>query len=427
MSDDALSTVDGRYRTECRELASYFSERALVEERVKVELDYLRLLCALGVAPRGKVEVSRPPFGRVKELEAQVEHDVKAVELFLREELGRDSPGLLPYIHLGLTSEDTNSVARGRLLARSLSDVLVPLFERLARGLCAVATEEAGTPMLARTHGRPAVPTTFGREMAVFAVRLAERIGKLGRLRPVAKMSGAVGTYASFFLIAPDVDWPAVLGRFVGEMGLDYAPYATQVPPAERLSDIAHCVINVNQLMLGLSRDLWMYQAMDYVGFDRKGSVSSSTMPQKVNPVDLENAEGQVEVSNSLLLPVAYRLQVSRWQRDLSDSVIGRTVGQAFAHSVIACKRVLRALGTMHVNRDAMLKDLRSHEEVFAEAAQLLLRLKGDEAGYDSVRKAVEGGSFSPPVEAGAYLGISVRMARAAGEEVDRLLSAGKS
>jgi len=392
-----------------------------------VELEYLRVLQELRIAPRARIPMVSASTGSIKAIEARVGHDVKAVEIYLQSQLDASGASKLsPFVHLGLTSEDTNSVAYARLLRSSLRRVMIPRYSALAISLARLAAREASTPMLARTHGRPAVPTTFGKEMAVFAMRLAERVSKLKSARPAAKISGAVGTYASFALMGK-ADWPRTFRRFVERMGIGYEPYSTQVVPWERNSDILHYVININQLMVGLSRDLWMYQALDYVRFSRPGKVSSSTMPQKVNPVDLENAEGQAEVSNSLLTPIAYKLQTTRMQRDLSDSVVRRMTGQALAHSLIAAKRLVHSLATMSVDRRSMARDLERHPEVKAEAVQVMLRLKGDKKGYQKVAKAVERGELSRlnsyTNKVRAYEGLSPSLARACPKEVRKLLA----
>ncbi len=423
MSSEPISPIDDRYKAEASPLAAYFSEKALMAERVRVELEYLRLLVKLGVAPNVSVPTVEPSMQELKRLEGQVGHDVKAVELFLRKSLSRSGAArLTPYVHLGLTSEDTNSLAFASLLRSALRNVIVPTYASLANLLARTARNEATTVMLARTHGRPAVPTTFGKEIAVFAVRIAERVSVLKTLTPMAKFSGAVGTYASFSLLG-DRDWPTELARFVKSQGVEPAAYSTQVVPGERLSDILHIIINTNQLMLSLARDLWLYQTLDYVRFERPGKVSSSTMPQKVNPVDLENAEGQVEVSNSLLVLLAYRLQLTRMQRDLSDSVIRRMTGQALAHSLVAASRLAASLNSMKVEGKVMHGDLKRHPEVYAEAEQLSMRVKGDERGYEKVQAAIEKGVFTPRADKpGAYLGEAVSLARGCPKEVRRLL-----
>jgi adenylosuccinate lyase len=409
---DSISPIDGRYREEAEPLAKYMTERALAKKRVRIELAYLSLLVKLGVAPSRKVPKLSLSMDKVKALEKDLGHDVKAVEVFLRDSLKRVGAGELgPYVHLGLTSEDTNSLAFALLLRSALEDVMVPKYSSLATKLAAIARQEARTVMLARTHGRPAIPTTFGKEMAVFAVRIADRVSLLRSMKPMAKFSGAVGTYASFSMLGRR-DWRKVLGRFVSEMGVEAAPYSTQVVPGERLSDILHYVMNINQLMVSLSRDLWLYQTLDYVHFARPGKISSSTMPQKVNPVDVENAEGQAEISNSLLPLLAYRLQVTRMQRDLSDSVIRRMTGQALGHSLVACSRLLGSLDSMNVERATMRQDLANHPEVYAEAEQVLMRLKGDERGYEKVKSMFEKGEFTSSLgRAESYLGAAPQMA----------------
>lgn len=427
LSHEAISPIDGRYAAEAKPLARYFSEEALAGERMKVELAYLRLLVDLGIAPATDVPGIKFSMARVKSLEKRVGHDVKAVELFLRESLrAKGSAKLAPFVHLGLTSEDTNSVAFARLLSAALADEVIPAYANLTLSLARIAQSEAGTKMLARTHGRPALPTTFGKEIAVFAVRLADRTSALQGLRPAAKFSGAVGTYASFNLLARR-DWPRILGDFVSRMGLEYATYSSQVVPGERLSDILHLAININQLMVSLARDLWTYQMLDYIHFRRPGKISSSTMPQKVNPVDLENAEGQAEISNAILSFVAYRLQVTRMQRDLSDSVIRRMVGQGLAHSFVACNRLRSSIGNLGVDRRRMRSDLASHPEVYAEALQVGMRLAGDERGYERVKAMVERGTMNRRArefrQAGSYLGAAKKLAESCRAEVSRILA----
>ena len=405
-------------------MAAYFSERSLTRERVKVELTYLRLLVKLGVAPPVKVPQVGQNMMEIKRLEEELGHDVKAVEVYVRRSLKRlGAARLTPYVHIGLTSEDTNSLAYALLLKSSLEEVLVPAYSSLASELAKTAGKEAATAMVARTHGRPAVPTTFGKEMAVFAIRIAERVSVLRKLRPMAKFTGAVGTYASFSLLGA-MDWPGELSRFVAGLGVEPATYSTQVVPGERLSDILHHIININQLVLSLSRDLWLYQALGLVRFLRPGKVSSSTMPQKVNPVDLENAEGQVEVSNSLLMLLAYRLEVTRLQRDLSDSVVRRMLGQALAHSFLATSRLRASLLSMKIERAAMARDLKAHPEVYAEREQISLRLRGDERGYEKIKADIERGNFSPARKGvDPYVGMAPTLARRCPAAVRRLLA----
>ena len=424
MSFDAISPIDGRYRPEAEPLSRYFSDRALTIERLRVETGYLELLVALGIAPRAKVPEVKPDMKEIMRVEERLGHDVKAVEVYIRRCLGRSgAKALAPYVHLGLTSEDTNSLAFASLLRKAKDGMLVPAYASLAMQLSDIASKEAWTAMMARTHGRPAVPTTFGKEMAVFAVRVAERVAHLRNLTPQAKFSGAVGTYASFRLLGK-VDWPRELARFVEKFGVASTSYSTQLVPGERLADILHCAITINQLMVSLSRDLWTYQALGLVRFVRPGKVSSSTMPQKVNPVDLENAEGQAEVSTALLTLQAYKLQQTRLQRDLSDSVVRRTIGQALAHSYVACERLKASLSAMEVDRRGMRADLDLHPEIFAEREQILSRLRGDVLGYEKVKSAVESGRFSPSEPADGYIGYAPDLAKGAPSAVKKQLRA---
>ena len=423
MNYDSISPIDGRYREEAEPLVPFVSEQALAQERIRVELAYLSLLVKLGVAPKRIVPRISLSMDRVKTLEASLGHDVKAVEVYIRDALGASGASELgPFVHLGLTSEDTNSLASALLLRSALEKVMIPRYSTLASKLAAMARREAKTVMLARTHGRPAIPTTFGKEMAVFAVRIAERVSRLRSTAPMAKFSGAVGTFASFSIMGKR-DWRRILADFVESMGVEAASYSTQVVPGERLSDMLHYIMNINQLIVSLSRDLWMYQTLDYVHFSRPGKVSSSTMPQKVNPVDVENAEGQAEISNSLLQLMAYRLQITRMQRDLSDSVIRRMVGQALGHSLVACSRVIGSLEAMKIERDFMRADLSGHPEVFAEAEQISMRLKGDDRGYEKVKSLFEKGGFSPTLKGpNSYLGAAPQMALECPRVVSKLL-----
>ncbi len=414
-----VSPLDDRYYAECSELARYFSDRRLLKERVDVEMRYLELLQRVGVAPKTDLPYVSVSYEEFKKKEKRLGHDVKAVEVCIRDVLSRrggNVSSLIPYVHLGLTSEDVNSIAFGTMLKNALGKVMIPSYERLLERLADISRREAGTVMIARTHGRPAVPTTFGKEIAVFAYRLYERLEALKTTEPSAKVSGAVGTYASFYLIKGDLDWPKLLKEFVNSYGLDFVEYTTQIVPAERLSDILHILTCINQLIIGLTRDLWIYQTLGLLSFVRPGKVSSSTMPQKENPVDLEDAEGQAEIANSLLLFMTYRFQLSRLQRDLSDSPIRRNIVVALAHSLIACKRVQIALDAMKIERKAMVDEVRQHEEIFAEPVQLLMRLRKDENGYEKIKREVESGRFSRPHEymdlIGDYTGIAKRLAK---------------
>ena len=387
--DDAISPVDGRYYIETKEVRNYFSESALIRARVHVEKQYLLFLVRRGIAPN----VALPEFDvvveRVKQIERRIKHDVKAVELYLKEELEkRGKQELKLFVHLGLTSEDVNSIAYAIILKKFLKEILIPQYRRMIYCLVDIAEREASSIMPARTHGMPAVPTSFGKEIAVFAVRLADRLAELSKLKPVAKCSGAAGTYASFRLLKED-DWVSMLRDFVESFGVDSLAYSTQIAPYDRLADILHYVISINQIMTSLARDLWMYQMLNYVRVrSYKGQVGSSTMPQKENPSELENAEGQCEISNSLLMLIAYRLEVNRLQRDLSDSTIRRMLGQALAHSLLASRRIADSLERLEVRKEVMKEDALKNKEIMAESAQIAIKMKKMHDGYETLFRA---------------------------------------
>jgi len=436
-SGDALSPVDGRYRAEVAPLRELFSERSLFLERARVELLYLRDLVksgALNVEPQEldpEALIKSFPedwYVKVKLLEEELGHDVKALEVWLRGFLQeRGYQRLAPLVHLGLTSDDTNNLAYGLLLKKALEEV-IGQYERLLYELRALAKKHAKDVMIARTHGVPAVPTTFGKEMGVFAWRLSERVEALRAIKPYGKLGGAVGNHNALYFLNADFDWLGFSAKFVSSLGLKYAPLTKQIVPHEATSDALHQIMLINHIMAELSRDLWTYNMLGLISFQRKG-ISSSTMPHKVNPVDLEDAEGQSDVSNSLLSLLAYRLVSTRLQRDLSDSPIRRMMGQALAHSYIACGRVIRALEYMKVNSEFMLSEVRAHPEVLSEAVQVSLRASGDPLGYEEVhdnisnleelKKRVRGelGKRLMGLKPEEYVGMADRLAKLAAEE----------
>lgn len=393
---DAISPIDGRYAKEVEELKEIFSEVGLFKERIFVELSYLRALAENNVFDglpssidvSSLMELPQGWYDEIKRLEEETGHDVKAVELWLRKYLReRGLPPLAPYVHIGLTSEDVNSIAYGRIVLKGLR-ILEGAYKELAITLAKMGEKFSGTRMLARTHGLPAVPTTFGKEMAVFAWRIASQLKEMARIRPYGKLSGAIGCYNALNHLRPDFDWISFAKRFVESMGLSFAPATKQVAPSEGVSTILHHLILLNLIVQELARDLWLYSMLGLIKF-RRARVGSSTMPHKVNPVDLENAEGQADIANALLKLITYRTQ-TRLQRDLSDSTIRRMVGQAMAHSLIACKRVLRALRELSLDEGRMLAELREHPEVLSEAVQVSLRAQGDEMGYERVFEGLE-------------------------------------
>jgi len=393
---DAISPVDGRYRKEVEELASYFSEKALFKERIEIEIEYLKAIIKRN-AFKDYLKLNRVPaklnkvlegerwYEEIKEIERRVGHDVKAVEIWLKGRLESLGLGeLAPFVHLGLTSEDINGIAQGRILLRAVREVMIRAYVALLRKLGELAKRYSDRAFLARTHGIPAIPTTFGKELGVFAFRLANELEELAKRKPYGKLSGAVGCFNALRFLNPEFDWLEFSKEFVKSMGLIPTLLSKQTVPHEKTSEIFHYIITINNIMQELARDLWYYQALGLIRF-KKVRVGSSTMPHKVNPVDLENAEGQIDASNYLLFLLAYRLQQTRMQRDLSDSTLKRLYGQALAHSLIACKRIYKALDLMIVNEKAMDNELSKHQECLSEAVQVSLRVLGDVKGYEKV------------------------------------------
>jgi adenylosuccinate lyase len=401
--NDALSPVDGRYLQEVRELRGCLSERALFKERAYVELAYLKALLRMKALEGFNVkdkeleglevlmkEEEVVEFEKVKLKEKEVRHDIKALELALRDVLKeRGLRRLAPLVHLGLTSEDVNNLAYGRLLLRAVHEVMLRHYVELLLTLSNLAKKHSGTKFLARTHGRPAVPTTLGKELGVFAYRLGHELLKLAKAKPYGKLNCAVGSYNSLNFLNPNFDWLNFSKRFVSSLGLTPVLYTKQIVPNEGMSELLHHMMSINMIMQELARDLWLYQALGLVGFRGEG-IGSSTMPHKVNPIDVENAEGQVDISNSILSLLTYRVQQTRLQRDLSDSTIKRMYGQALAHSLIACKRLHKALRTLEVNENVMKRELKEHPEVLSEAVQVALRASGEEKGYEIVFESLD-------------------------------------
>ncbi len=437
---DAISPIDGRYAKEVEELREIFSERGLFRERIFAELSYLDALCRerifeglpASIDVESLMELPNGWYEEIKELEAKTGHDVKAVELWLRRYLKERGLGTLaPYVHIGLTSEDVNSIAYGRMVLKGIN-VLQGAYKELALTLAKMAEDFSQTRMLARTHGLPAVPTTFGKEVAVFAWRIAMELRELAKAKPYGKLSGAIGSYNALCHLKPDFDWAAFAERFIRRMGLAFAPAAKQTAPNEGMSTLLHHLILLNLTVQELARDLWLYNMLGLVKFERR-RVGSSTMPHKVNPVDLENAEGQVDVANALLKLLAYRTQ-TRLQRDLSDSTVKRMIGQALAHSLIACKRLLKALREMSVDKEELLKELKEHPEVLSEAVQVSLRAQGDERGYERVFEGLERlkelsdevkgdlGERLRNLRPEDYVGMAPQIALRVAEEVRRML-----
>lgn len=408
----AISPVDGRYRSKTAGLDNYFSEFALIRYRVKVEVEYFIALAELplpqltslsmslgGMKPT-RDEIFKKLRGiyrnftiedaeRVKAHEAVTNHDVKAVEYFLKEEF--DKMGLSrwkEFIHFGLTSQDINNTSVPMSIRDALHESFLPKIEELAATLEAKATEWADIPMLAKTHGQPASPTRLGKEIMVFAYRLRQQIEQLKRVPVSGKFGGATGNFNAHRAAYPGYDWPAFAARFLHDnLQIEREAYTTQISNYDNLAALFDALRRINTIILDLDRDVWMYVSMEY--FKQKikaGEVGSSAMPHKVNPIDFENSEGNLGIANAIYAHLAQKLPVSRLQRDLTDSTVLRNVGVPMAHSVIAINSTLKGLGKLLLNRDAIDRDLAGMWNVVAEGIQTILRREGYPHPYETLK-----------------------------------------
>ena len=404
----AISPIDGRYGSKTAELRAVFSEYGLVKRRVEVEIRWLQCLAGYpgitglpGLSPAAHRELeaiirdfSEADAGRIKEIEKTTNHDVKAVEYFIREKIsGNDElRAWLPFVHFACTSEDINNLSQGLVLAGAREEHLLPALEKLMGMLCEHATRWADLPMLSRTHGQPASPTTLGKELALFIHRLQSQLARFRQVEVLGKMNGAVGNFNAHRAACPEADWMEISRGFVESMGLTHNPHTTQVESRDYMAEYFHALVRANTVLVDLCRDVWGYIALDYFRLKTvAGEIGSSTMPHKVNPIDFENAEGNLGVANALLGFLAEKLPVSRWQRDLTDSTVARNVGTAIAHCVIAYRSCLKGLEKLEANTARIGADLEDNPEVLAEAIQTVLRRHGIEDSYEKLRELTRG------------------------------------
>jgi adenylosuccinate lyase len=404
----ALSPLDGRYASSADRLRPYFSEHALIRTRVRVEIAWLRALAAepairelkpfsagTGAALRRLVaEFSERDGEHIKNIEAETNHDVKAIEYWLKGRLG-DNPEVrrsLEFIHFACTSEDINNLSYALMLAESRADVMLPRLDELIAALAAMAHRYARLPMLSRTHGQPASPTTLGKEMANFVYRLRRARERIGAVAMLGKVNGAVGNYNAHVVAYPGLDWERFCRRFVKRLGLAFNPYTTQIEPHDCFAELFDAYAGANSVLLGLDRDIWGYVSLGYFRQKPKaGEVGSSTMPHKVNPIDFENSEGNIGVANALLKHLAEKLPVSRWQRDLSDSTALRNSGGALGHTLLAWGACLRGLGKLEADARRLAEDLDANWEVLAEPVQQVMRRYGVPGAYEKLKALSRG------------------------------------
>lgn len=398
----AISPIDGRYRDKCEALAGYFSEYALIRYRVLVEVEYFIALCELPLpqlkdVDKTALEALRDVYRqfteadalRVKEIERTTNHDVKAVEYLLKEKM--DKLGLHPYkefIHFGLTSQDINNTSIPYSLKEALAEVYNPMLDELIAKLQSLAEEWREIPLLAHTHGQPASPTRLGKEIEVFVDRLTKQVAMLRTLKAPAKFGGATGNFNAHSVAYPQVDWISFANRFVNEvLGLDRSQVTTQIEHYDNLAAIFDNLRRINTILIDLCRDIWSYVSMEY--FKQKikaGEVGSSAMPHKVNPIDFENAEGNLGIANAILGHLSAKLPISRLQRDLTDSTVLRNVGVPMAHTIVSFQSILKGLNKLIVNQEKILEDLEHNWAVVAEGIQTILRRESYPNPYEALK-----------------------------------------
>ena len=404
----AISPLDGRYEKTADPLRTYFSEAALIRHRVLVELEWLKALAAerrirelqpfsrptVATLDRLVAGFSEKDAKHIKNIEAETSHDVKAIEYWLKGKLAKNAQvqRALEFIHFACTSEDINNLSYALMLAHSRDRVMLPGLDALIAALRGLARRHASRPMLARTHGQPASPTTMGKEMANFAQRLKRAREAIERVVLLGKFNGAVGNYNAHIAAYPGFPWEAFCRRFVERLGLVFNPYTTQIEPHDSYAELFDAYARANTVLLDLDRDLWGYVSLGYFRQKPKaGEVGSSTMPHKVNQIDFENSEGNVGVANALLRHLADKLPVSRWQRDLSDSTALRNVGSALGHTLLAYAACLRGLGKLEADPARMAQDLEANWEVLAEPVQQVMRKHAVPDAYEKLKALTRG------------------------------------
>lgn len=404
----AISPIDGRYASKTAALRSVASEYGLIKQRVLVEVRWLQRLSTIeevqevgpfSEAANALLNGIVDDFGeadarRVKEIERETNHDVKAVEYFLKERLQgcAELEAVSEFLHFACTSEDVNNLAYGLIVLEARETCLLPSMDGVIRAIQGLALEHAEQPMLARTHGQPASPTTLGKEMANVAARLLRQHRGFASVEILGKMNGAVGNYNAHRSAYPEVDWEAVARDFVSSIGLSWNPYTTQIEPHDWIAELFDALRRFNTVVLDFDRDMWGYISLGY--FRQKvvaGEVGSSTMPHKVNPIDFENSEGNLGVANAMLTHLAEKLPISRWQRDLTDSTVLRNVGVALAHSLVAFEATKKGIGRLDLDADRIGADVREAWEVLAEPIQTVMRRFGVDRPYERLKELTRG------------------------------------
>ncbi|WP_455221341.1 adenylosuccinate lyase [Kaarinaea lacus] len=408
----AISPIDGRYARQSSELREIFSEYGLIKNRVIVEIEWLKMLAnektitevpalsndAIKTLDNIIAEFAVNDAARVKEIERTTNHDVKAVEYFLKEKVANNKElhAINEFIHFACTSEDINNLAYALMLKDARSNVLLPHMDQVINAIKDLAHQNAAQPMLSRTHGQPASPSTLGKEMANVAARLQRQHMQVANNPILGKINGAVGNYNAHFSAYPEIDWQGLAEKFVTNLGLQWNPYTTQIEPHDYIAEVFDGIARFNTILIDFDRDVWSYISLAY--FKQKtvaGEVGSSTMPHKVNPIDFENSEGNLGLANAIFTHLSQKLPISRWQRDLTDSTVLRNLGVGMAHSLIAYKATLKGIGKLEVNAQCLNDDLDNNWEVLAEPIQTVMRRYGIEKPYEKLKELTRGQSIT--------------------------------
>ena len=416
-SISALSPVDGRYGSKTAALRPYFSEFGLIYNRVLVEVRWLQCLAAhpqitevspLSAKANALLENLIESFNetaaqRVKDIESTTNHDVKAVEYYIKEQF-KDNAELLAvneYVHFACTSEDINNLAHGLMLKQCLEQVMLPAMQDVLSQIKQLAHDHQSQPMLSRTHGQTASPSTMGKEMANVAARLQRQLKQIKKMELLGKINGAVGNYNAHYSAYPEIDWQANAQTFVESLGLTWNPYTTQIEPHDYIAELFDAIARFNTILLDFDRDIWGYISLGF--FKQKtiaGEIGSSTMPHKVNPIDFENSEGNLGIANALLQHLASKLPISRWQRDLTDSTVLRNLGVGLAHSLIAYQSTLKGISKLQLNAPRLNADLDNAWEVLAEPIQTVMRRYAIEEPYEKLKALTRGKAINAEIMA---------------------------
>lgn len=408
-----VSPIDGRYYTQTDALRSIFSEFSLLKFRVKIEIHWLQKLAHTTaikeIPPFTQIEYNFlnklvvnfniKDAERIKEIEQIIQHDIKAIEYFLKEKISilPNLKKIREFIHFACTSDDINNLAYGLMLTNAKKTILLPIWKQIINEIKKMSINYKDIPLLSRTHGQPATPSTIGKEMANIAYRLIRQYNQLKSIKILGKMNGAVGNYNAHTIAYPEINWRKFSKEFVTSLGIEYNPYTTQIEPHDYIAELSDCITRFNTILIDFNRDIWGYISLNYFKqHHNKISIGSSTMPHKVNPIDFENSEGNLGLANAIFNHFSEKLPISRWQRDLSDSTVLRSLGMAIGYALIAYHSVLKGIKTLIVNKKYVLNELNKHWPVLSEAIQTVMRRYNIHKSYEDTKKFIDSTDINP-------------------------------